>query len=89
MTSTGRPDSSDPIYGWRWDDPRWRTWTGSDPAKLLFEALRRAVDIRDRSAEHVSLGARPLFMVDVLNELCKAMAVDGSDLWSVPPSVEE
>jgi hypothetical protein len=74
--------------GWRWDDPRWREWTEGDPGKLLIEALRRAVDIRDRSAEQVALSGRPLLLVDVLNELRRALNVwgldlrDGSDLWN-------
>ena len=69
------------MNGWRWEDPRWREWTGNDPAKLLIEALRRGVDIRDRSAERVNLSVRPLMLVDVLNALCKSLQIDGSDLW--------
>jgi hypothetical protein len=69
------------MNGWRWEDPRWREWTGDDPANLLLEALRRAVDIRDRSAEQVRLSARPLMLVDVLNALCASMRVNGSNLW--------
>lgn len=69
------------MNGWRWEDPRWREWTGDDPAQLLLEALRRAVDIRDRNAEQVRLSARPLMLVDVLNALCTSLQVDGSDIW--------
>jgi hypothetical protein len=69
------------MNGWRWEDPRWREWTGDDPAKLLLEALRRAVDIRDRNAEQIRLSARPLMLVDVLNALCLSLQVNGSDLW--------
>jgi hypothetical protein len=79
----GDEAATDPSYmnGWRWEDPRWREWTGDDPAKLLLEALRRAVDIRDRNAERISLSARPLLLVDVLNALGKSLQVSGSDLW--------
>ena len=76
--------------GWRWEDPRWREWTGNDPAKLLLEVLRRGVEIRDRSAEQINLSARPVMLVDVLNALCNSLQVsgselwDGSDLWSAP-----
>jgi hypothetical protein len=69
------------MNGWRWEDPRWREWTGDDPAQLLLEALRRAVDIRDRSAEQVRLRARPLMLVDVLNALCTSLQVDGTGIW--------
>jgi hypothetical protein len=69
------------MNGWRWEDPRWRDWTGDDPAQLLLEALRRAVDIRDRNAEQVRLSARPLMLVDVLNALCTSLQVDGTDIW--------
>lgn len=49
---------------------------------MLLEALRRAVDIRDTSAQRIALRARPLFLVDVLNALCESMNVDSSDLTS-------
>ena len=81
--------ASQSINGWRWEDPRWPVWTGNDPAKLVLEALRRGVDIRDRSAERAKLGARPLMLVDVLNALCESLQVDGSELWSVPRSVRD
>jgi hypothetical protein len=48
------------------------------------------VDIRDRSAERIALGSRPLILVDVLNALCSSLQEtgselwDGTDLWSVP-----
>jgi hypothetical protein len=33
---------------------------------------------------HVRLSARPVFLVDVLNELCKVLGIDGSNLWDPP-----
>lgn len=75
------PERPDYMNGWRWEDPRWRDWTEEDPQRLLLEALRRAVDIRDTNAQRIALGARPLFLVDVLNALCESMNVDDSDLW--------
>ena len=69
------------MNGWRWEDPRWRDWTGNDPVKLLLEALRRAVDIRDVNAQQLALEARPLILVDVLNSLSVSLKVDGSDIW--------
>jgi hypothetical protein len=69
------------MNGWRWEDPRWPEWTEQDPQKILLEALRRAVDIRDANAQQIALGARPLMLVDVLNALSDSMRVDGSDLW--------
>ena len=75
------PKHPEYMHGWRWEDPRWREWTGDDPANLLLEALRRAVDIRDRNAGQVRLSARPLMLVDVLHALCASMQVNGSSLW--------
>lgn len=69
------------MNGWRWEDPRWREWTGSDPAKLVLEAIRRAVDIRDVNAPGVNLGARPVMLVAVLNALGESLQVSGSDIW--------
>ena len=69
------------MNGWRWEDPRWRQWTEGDPQRILLEALRRAVDIRDTDAQQIDLGARPLILVDVLNALSASMNVDGDDLW--------
>ncbi|MGO9855304.1 MAG: hypothetical protein ACLPYY_09715 [Acidimicrobiales bacterium] len=90
MSDDDAAKASDDMNGWRWEDPRWREWTGRDPAKLLLEALRRGVDIRDRSTERVNLGTRPLMLVDVLDTLCDSLGVnradlwDGSDLWNAP-----
>jgi hypothetical protein len=67
--------------GWRWEDPRWREWTGSDAGKLVLEALRRAVDIRDTNAQGIGLAARPLVLLDVLNALSASLEVDASDMW--------
>jgi hypothetical protein len=69
------------MNGWRWEDPRWREWTEQDPQKLVLEALRRAVDIRDTNAQQITLGARLVMLVDVLNALSESMNVDESDLW--------
>jgi hypothetical protein len=89
-------DSQRPDYmnGWRWEDPRWRDWTGNDAAKILDEALRRAVDIRDTNAQRIALGARPLILLDVLSALSASLELhgsdiwDGSDLWNVPRFTE-
>ena len=86
------PKRPEYMHGWRWEDPRWREWTGNDAAKILLEALRRAVDIRDTNAQRIALGARPLILVDVLNALSASLKVsgsdiwDGSDLWNAPVS---
>ena len=76
-------EAAEPDYmnGWRWEDPRWREWTGADPAKLVLEALRRAVDIRDANAGGIQLSVRPLMLVDVLNALGESLQVAGSDIW--------
>ncbi len=65
---------------WRWEDPTWPDRVGDDPSRIVREALRRAVDIRDK---HNSgpLAARPVFLVDVLNRLCEVLAVETNDLW--------
>jgi hypothetical protein len=54
---------------------------GERRCKILFEALRRAVDIRDTGAQRIALGARPLILVDVLNALSASLKVSGSDIW--------
>jgi hypothetical protein len=83
------------MNGWRWEDSRWREWTEGDPQKLLLEALRRAVDIRDSNAQQFALGARPVMLVDVLNALSVSMHGDvsdlwvGTDLWNAPHPVEK
>jgi hypothetical protein len=85
----------DYMNGWRWEDPRWREWTGNDPAKILLEAMRRAVDIRDTNAQRIALGARPQVLLDVLNALSSSLKVsavdiwDGTDLWSDPLLTEK
>jgi hypothetical protein len=75
-----RPDY---IGDWRWEDPAWRERVGQDPVKIVLEALRRAVDIRDH-VDKSQLQARPVFLVDVLNELCAVLAIDGGTLWDLP-----
>jgi hypothetical protein len=75
------PRRAEYMQGWRWEDPRWREWTGSDAGKLALEALRRAVDIRDTNAQGIGLGARPLVLLDVLNALSASLGVSASDMW--------
>jgi hypothetical protein len=75
------PQRPDYMHGWRWEDPRWREWTGNDATKILHEALRRAVDIRDTHAQGSALEARPLVLMDVLNALSASLKVSGSDIW--------
>ena len=75
------PQRPEYMHGWRWEDPRWREWTENDATKILREALRRAVDIRDTNSQRVALGARPLILLDVLNALSAALEVSGSDIW--------
>jgi hypothetical protein len=70
------------MKGWRWEDPHWREWTGSDAGELALEALRRAVDIRDTNAQGIGLGARPLVLLDVLNALSASLGVSASDMWN-------
>jgi len=88
------PKPPEYMRGWRWEDPRWKEWTGNDAGKILLEALRRAVDIRDKNAQRIALGARPLILVDVLNALSASLKVsgadiwDGSDLWNAPRLTE-
>jgi hypothetical protein len=77
--STAAPEYEN---GWRWQDPRWQEWTGNEPVNLLLEAVRRAVDIRDRTAARTNLSARAVILVDVLNALCKSLQVDDSDIWN-------
>jgi hypothetical protein len=68
---------------WRWEDLRWRERVGSDSQRIVREALRRAVDIRDLEAATApsSLRARPVFLVDVLNKLCEVLNVRTERLW--------
>jgi hypothetical protein len=75
------PKRPEYMHGWRWEDPRWREWTGTDAGKILCEALRRAVDIRDTNAQGIALGARPLILLDVLNTLSASLKVSGADIW--------
>lgn len=88
------PEHPEYMHGWRWEDPRWREWTGNDSQKLLHEALRRAVDIRDTNAQRIALQSRPLILLDVLNVLSASLQVggsdiwDGSELWNAPRLVE-
>jgi hypothetical protein len=66
---------------WRWEDPHWQEKMGGDSESLLLECLRRAVDIRDRSAEGVPLRSRPVMLVAALNALTDSMGVTTGDLW--------
>jgi hypothetical protein len=64
---------------WRWEDLRWRERVGSDSERIVREALRRAIDMRD--SEAANLSARPVFLVDVLNKLCEVVNVRTERLW--------
>jgi hypothetical protein len=64
---------------WRWEDLRWRERVGSDSERIVREALRRAIDMRD--SEAANLSARPVFLVDVLNKLCEVLNVRTERLW--------
>jgi hypothetical protein len=52
--------------------------------QAILEALRRAVDIRDRNAEQIALSVRPVMLVDVLNALARSAGVDPGQLWERP-----
>ena len=80
---TGSTDDGLGGMSWRWEDLRWRERVGSDPERIVREALRRAVDVRDsESAKAPSgLSARPVFLVDVLNKLCEVLNVSTERLW--------
>jgi hypothetical protein len=54
---------------------------GSRTAKLVLEAMRRAIDIRDTRAKGVELSVRPVVLVDVFNALGKSPHAGGSDIW--------
>jgi hypothetical protein len=69
---------------WRWEDPTWESRVGTSEQNLILEALRRAVDIRDRKAEQVGLSKRPVMLVDVLNALARSVGVDTGQLWESP-----
>jgi hypothetical protein len=45
--------------------------------------MRRAADIRDQ-VDKSKLGARPVFLVDVLNELSNALGIDTGNIWERP-----
>ena len=81
MTGSGQDDERG--FEWRWEDLRWRERVGNDSERIVREALRRAVDIRDSEAAAApsSLSARPLFLVDVLNKLCEVLNVRTERLW--------
>jgi hypothetical protein len=69
------------MQGWQYGNRLYRE-RNDDAAWLMREALRRAVDIRDKRAG-MSLGARPVMLVDVLNALCTALGHDvNAPLWS-------
>ena len=82
-TMTDSVEDGEDGLGWRWADPDWRERVGSDPQRILREAFRRAVDIRDSEAAMApsSLSARPVFLVDVLNKLCDVLNVRTERLW--------
>ena len=60
------------LFEEREDDPRW----------LIREAMRRAVDIRDK-VDDEPLGARGVMLVEVLNALSDSLGYDTyGDIWS-------
>jgi hypothetical protein len=60
------------LYKERRDDPEW----------LMREALRRAVDLRDK-LPGANLGSRKVMLVDVLNSLSDALGYETyASLWS-------
>jgi hypothetical protein len=72
------------VTAWTWANRNYRNHPG-DVDWLMREALRRAVDIRDRGSE--PLAGRPVMLVDVLNALKDALGFDGDAngaawLWS-------
>jgi hypothetical protein len=70
--------------GWNWAYRSYKNHAG-DAEWLMREALRRAIDIRDISADGESLSARPLMLVDVLHALRSALDfedVDTITFWS-------
>jgi hypothetical protein len=80
-------DAQDPMPGymggWRWSNLGWRDQVGQNPTEILREALRRAVDIRDQT-DKSKLSARPVILVDVLNELSNALGIDTDNIWERP-----
>jgi len=70
------------VNTWNWADPRWRERVGTDPQAILKEALRRAVDIRDKSAAGEPLSSRPVLLVEVLNAAFAALGYEAGNLWS-------
>jgi hypothetical protein len=73
-----QPPKPEYMSKWRWEDQGWRDRVGQDPTKIVLEALRRAVDIRDQG-----VGSRSVLLVDVLNELCLVLGIDGGRLWDL------
>ena len=78
-----QPPTSEYMGDWRWSDLGWRDKVGQDPAQILREALRRAVDIRDQ-VDKSRLSARPVILVDVLNELSSVLGIDSRNIWERP-----
>ena len=71
---------ADYMHGWHYGNRLYKE-RNDDAAWLMREALRRAVDIRDRPPS-MGLGARPVMLVDVLNALSTALAYDtNGPLW--------
>jgi hypothetical protein len=69
------------MNGWTYGNRLYKE-RGENPEWLMREALRRAVEIRDKRAD-MSLGSRPVMLVDVLNALSYALGYDTySGLWS-------
>ena len=74
MTPRRAVRQDDFVNGWYWANQNYKHHAG-DGDWLIREALRRAVDIRDRWADGEELSARPLMMVDVLNMLKDAIGL--------------
>src|ERR1700733_10671079 len=69
--------------GWRWWTPHWEQRVATDSTlALTVEALRRAVDLRDASAESGEdngLTTRALFLVGVLNPLYERLVAERTE----------
>ncbi len=74
-------DQATYMNGWTYGNRLYKE-RGDDPEWLMREALRRAVDLRDK-LPGMSLGSRRVMLVDVLNALSDALGYDTyASLWS-------
>ena len=68
---------------WRWKDSG--GGSGSDRIQQRsFKRRQGGLWTSGTSRTGPYFGARPVFLVDVLNELCKVLEIDGSKLWDLP-----